>query len=137
MPDSKLILVIDGIDDDYNYFRQRLQICSPDFVIIRAATGHVALDLCERQSFDCIILDIDLPDMSGFEVLTTLVPRVWEPDNAVVVITGVANRYVCEAALKNGAQAALYKPMTSGEMLYGAILNAMSVVRKAQKRSLA
>jgi CheY-like chemotaxis protein len=134
MPDSPLILLVDDSEDDCNYFSQRLQICSPDLVMTRAATGHVALDLCQRQCFDCVVLEIALPDMSGFEVLTKLVPRVWDPDTAVVVITSIANRYLREAALKNGAQAAFYKPMTSGDMLHGAILKAMSVVQKDRKR---
>ena len=137
MQDAPQILLIDGIEDDSSYFRQRLHICCPNLVITPALTGQVALDLCTRQAFDCIVSEIDLPDMSGFELLTKLIPRAWDPDQAVIVITGVANRYVCEAAIRNGAQAAFYKPMTSGDMLYAAILKAMATVQKDRKRPIA
>jgi CheY-like chemotaxis protein len=137
MSNPPSILLIDNIDEDRNYFAQRLQGCSAELVIMHAATGRDSLELCQQQSFDCVILETDLPDISGFEVLTKLVPRVWDPDNAVVVLTRLANRFLWQAALKNGAQAALYKPMTSGDILYNAVLKAMATVPKDPKRPLA
>ena len=80
------------------------------------------------------MLELDLPDMSGFEVLVNLVPRVHQPAIAVIVLTRLANQYLLAAALKNGAQAAFYKPATSGDMLDKAILKAISTVKKDRKR---
>ena len=75
--------------------------------------------------------------MSGFEVLLRLVPRVWHPDHAVIVLTRTANTYLLQAARTNGARSAFYKPMTSGDMLYKAVLKAMSAVPGDGKRDIA
>nr|WP_281352138.1 response regulator [Paracoccus aestuariivivens] len=40
--------------------------------VTSAMTGEIALDLTERHEFDCLILDIGLPDVSGFEMLDLL-----------------------------------------------------------------
>lgn len=133
MSPSPLILLIDDNQEDRDYFARRLLISSPDFKILHAATGQSGLALCQRHRFDCVVLELDLPDMSGFEVLINLVPRVHQPETAVIVLTRLANQYLLGAALKNGAQSALYKPMTTGDMLDKAILKAMSIVPKDGK----
>ena len=130
MSDAISILLIDGNHKDREYYAQRLQASSPDYDVVQAATGQSGLDLCARQPIDCVILEIDLPDMSGFEVLVRLVPRVWHPEIAVIVLTGIPNQFLLELALKNGAQAAFMKTMTCGDMLDETILKAISTVQK-------
>lgn len=84
--------------------------------------GRTGLDLCARQPIDCVVLEIDLPDMSGFEVLARLIPRVYHPEIAVIVITWLTNEFLLDLAIRNGAQAAFLKPMTSGDILDKTIL---------------
>jgi len=43
-----------------------------DVQIAEAGTGQAALAWLQKQPFDCIILDLNLPDMSGFELLSRL-----------------------------------------------------------------
>ena len=128
--DAISILLIDGNHLDREYYAQRLQLTLPDYHVVQASTGRSGLDLCARQTIDCVILEIDLPDMSGFEVLVKLVPRAHRPEIPVIVLTGHSNEFLLEVAVKNGAQAALHKDMTCGDMLYAAILKAISTVRK-------
>jgi DNA-binding NarL/FixJ family response regulator len=130
MSDAKSILLIDENTQDREYYAQRLQISSPDYDVVQAATGQSGLDRCARQPIDCVILEIDLPDMSGFEVLAKLVPRVWHPEIAVIVLTRLPNPFFLELALKNGAQAALHKTMTSGDILDTTIRNAIGTVQR-------
>ena len=134
MSDAITILVIDSNLQDIDYYTQRLRASSPDFDIVHANTGQSGLDLCARQPIDCVVLELDLPDMSGFEVLAKLVPRAYRPEIAVIVLTGLTNRFLLELALKNGALAAFYKPMISADILDKAILRAMSTVRKEKNR---
>ncbi|MCH2107989.1 MAG: response regulator [Polyangiaceae bacterium] len=47
-----------------------------DIRIAEAHTGADALQLLENQSFDCVILDLGLPDMDGFQLLKTLNGRL-------------------------------------------------------------
>ena len=134
MSHSLRILLIDENLKDREYYSQRLQTASPDFVILHATTGQSGLALCQQQSVDCVVLDIQLPDMSGFEVLLKLIPRPSHPDIPVLILTGIANEYLWEAAIKNGALAALYKPMTSGDALDKAILKAIATVPTDRKQ---
>ena len=136
MSNAPVILLIDDNQEDREFYTQRLGIFCPDINIVHAATGQQGLSYCERQLVDCVVLEIALPDVSGLEVLGKLVPRTWHPDIAVIVLTRVANRFLWESALKNGAQAALYKPMTSWDMLEKAIVKAMATIPKQPKRPM-
>lgn len=136
MSNWPLILLIDGNHEDREYYAQRLRISAPDLVVVHAADGKSGLALCKPQSIDCVVLEIDLPDMSGFEVLLKLVPLVQHPEIAVIVLTRLANQYLLEAALNNAAQAALHKTMASGDLLYKTVLKAISAVQMDRKRDL-
>jgi DNA-binding NarL/FixJ family response regulator len=137
MSNAPVILLIDDNQDDREFYSQRLAIIYPECDVVQTATGQEGLSYCNRQTVDCVVLEIALPDISGLEVLVKLVPRTWNPDMPVVVLTRIADRFLWEAALKNGAQAALYKPMTSGDMLDKAILNAMARIPREGNRALA
>ena len=129
MSDATTILLIDGNHKDRDYYAQRLRISSPDYDVVQATTGRSGLDLCARQPIDCVILEIDLPDMSGFEVLAKLVPRTDHPEIAVIVLTRLPNPFLLDLAIKNGAQAAFQKTVGSGDLLVQSILKAISTVQ--------
>jgi DNA-binding NarL/FixJ family response regulator len=76
------------------------------------------------------VLEIDLPDISGFEVLAKLVPRTYRPELAVLVVTRLPNPFLLDLAIKNGAQAALQKTVGSGDLLEDSILKAISAVQR-------
>jgi CheY-like chemotaxis protein len=59
-----------------------------DIDIVTAATGKEALVLLREQPCDCVVLDLRLPDMSGFDVLERIRDDVGMPDLPVVVYTG-------------------------------------------------
>ena len=130
MSDATTVLLIDGNHKDREYYAHRLTSSSPDFDVVQAETGRVGLDLLARQPIDCVVLEIDLPDMSGFEILVKLVPRVFHPEIALVVLTGLPNKFLLELSLKNGAQGALFKSVTSGDLLDVIILKAISRVKR-------
>jgi CheY-like chemotaxis protein/HAMP domain-containing protein len=59
-----------------------------DIDVSIASTGAEALSAIEDQSFDCMVLDLRLPDMSGFEVLERMRERGDSNELPVVVFTG-------------------------------------------------
>ena len=130
MADFPRILLIDGNDEDRNYYAHRLQVSLPDCVVVQAVTGRAGLAVCKHNSIDCVVFELDLPDMSGFEVLLKLVPRVQHPEIPLILLTRLSNPHLLEAAVSNGAQAALHKSMTSGDMLDKAVLKAIATVRQ-------
>ncbi len=125
----KSILFIDGNAQDRWYYAHRLKLTSPDYVIFEAASGQAGLDLCSSQLIDCVILEIDLPDMSGFEVLAKLVPIAEYPKVPIIMLTRLSNPDLLDLARKNGAQAALRKIEISDGILDRTILKAIATVR--------
>jgi DNA-binding NarL/FixJ family response regulator len=89
-----------------------------------------AVNRFKACGIDCVVLELDLPDMSGFEFLIKLLPQASHPEIAVIVLTKLSNHFLLELALKNGAQAAFMKNMTSGDILDKAILKALATVQK-------
>ena len=102
-------------------------------MIFNAASGKTGISVYETVSIDCVVLEIDLADMSGFEILVQLVPTR-PPKVGVVVLTRLTNPFLLELALKNGALAALYKGSTPGDVLDKTILRAFSTFQRDRKR---
>lgn len=67
---SKHVLVID--DDPISRYLVKTVISRADFKIIEAKDGHEGLRMAREMRPDAIILDLVMPDLSGFEVLTRL-----------------------------------------------------------------
>jgi len=134
---SKSILFIDGHGKDRQYYAHRLKVSSPDCEIFEASTGQAGLDLYKSRSIDCVILELGLPDMSGFEVLTKLVPIARRPEVPVIVLTKFDNQALLEVAAKNGALVTLQKSTTSGDDLDRVVLKAIATIQREGKKDVA
>lgn len=133
MSDATTVLLIDN-DPQYRvYYAERLHASRSKYDVVEAATGRSGLDICARQPIDCVVLEIDLPDMSGFEVLAKLVPRAYHPEIAVIILTRLSNPFLLDIAIKNGAQAALQKTLVSGDLLAPSIIRAISRVQELNR----
>src|SRR3954467_11126680 len=119
------VLFIDGNANDRALYVSGLQYGSPDYEIIEAADGQSGLALYRAQRIDCVVLELDLPDLSGFEVLVELVHRVRRPRIAVIVLTRVGDQGLYALARSNGAYVCFYKPRTSSQDLDRAINRAI------------
>lgn len=128
MADRTSILLIEDHDIIRRYYADRLRQVLPDSVIVEAATGQTGLNLFERHTIDCVILDLSLPDMSGFEVLAKLIPVAAQPRVPVVVLTAIDNGPLLQAAESNGAVAALQKDLTSADELVTHVRRAMAAI---------
>ena len=128
MADRKTILLIEDHDIVRRYYAERLRQLLSDSVIIEATTGKTGLDFFQWQTIDCVILDLSLPDMSGFEVLAKLIPVANEPNVPVVVLTAIDNGPLLQAAESKGAFLALQKDLTSADELVTHICRAMSAM---------
>jgi CheY-like chemotaxis protein len=122
------VLLIDGNHADRTYVAEGLKRCSPDYLILEATNGQSGLDLYRSRRIDCVVMELELPDRSGFEVLIELVPLVRKPKIGVIVLTHVARQGSRALAKQNGAYAYFVKKFTSGEDLDRAIQRAVSLV---------
>ena len=127
------VLLIDGSKSHRAYWAEQLQRCSPDYQIFEAPDGQSGLALFQSRRIDCVVLELGLPDRSGFEVLLTLVPNARRPQIAVVVLTLMTQSGVWSLAKENGAYACLVKEFTTGEDLDRAIQRAIAFVGKMPK----
>jgi DNA-binding NarL/FixJ family response regulator len=132
---SKSILFIDGDDINRQYYAQRLQAAFPDFHIHEAASGKTGLEQYETYRIDCVILELALPDMSGFQVLVKLVPMAHAPEVPVIVLTQLSSLSLLKIARFNGAQVVLQKATVSGDDLEKAVQRALATVPRDSKKS--
>lgn len=121
------VLLVDGNNTDRTYYADQLKGCSHDYEIVEATDGRSGLALYRSRSIDCVVLEIDLPDRLGCQVLLELVPRVSRPKVAVIVLTHLAHRGVVEMVRQNGAYACFVKKLTSGEDLDRAIQRSVAL----------
>lgn len=129
------LLFVDSDVDDRVYWVRRLEISSPEYVITTADSGRAALDLCQSLKFDCVVLELALPDIVGFEVLVNLCPRPAKPKVPVVILTRLALASFPPLAKAHGAQSYLMKSRTSGDELDLATRKAIARVGPEEKKS--
>ena len=88
-----------------------------DIDIAVADTGEAALAALREQAFDCMVLDLRLPDMSGFEVLECIRDDAGVGDLPVVVFTGKVLSPEEDIRLHTLARSVVVKGVESPERL--------------------
>jgi HAMP domain-containing protein/CheY-like chemotaxis protein/signal transduction histidine kinase len=88
-----------------------------DIEVAVAATGSEALAAISKQPFDCMVLDLRLPDMSGFDVLERLRDAPSSSDLPVVVFTGKELSSEEDSRLHSLARSVVVKGVESPERL--------------------
>ncbi len=88
-----------------------------DIEIVSATTGKEALDILRQDTCDCVVLDLRLPDMSGFEVLECMRGEQTLADIPVVVFTGRELSANEDAQLHTMARSIVVKGVESPERL--------------------
>jgi CheY-like chemotaxis protein len=114
-PRVRELLVIE--DDEAEQVSVEALIGGDDIRIARAASGREALDLLREKKFDCVILDLKLPDISGFELLTEIQRDARLRDLPIVVFTGRELSAEEEAELRRHAKSIVIKGVQSPERL--------------------
>src|SRR4051794_3893235 len=106
------ILVVEDNDSLRGVTQTQLQRCG--YSSAASATGPEALALLEKQPFDLVLADLNLPGMSGLELLTRI--RSEYPDISVVIITAYGTIETAVAAIKAGAYDYITKPVHPTEL---------------------
>ena len=114
-PRRKRLLVVEDNPAEQLSIRELLGYDDIDVTV--AATGTEALALVNDQQFDCVVLDLRLPDMSGFEILEKLRDTPSLSDLPVVVFTGKELTSEEDARLRTLARSVVVKGAESPERL--------------------
>jgi signal transduction histidine kinase/CheY-like chemotaxis protein len=109
------VLVVE--DDDVQRDAIRKLLASADVETVAAGTAAECLDLLREQTFDCMVLDLSLPDASGFTLLETLSAEGIHSFPPVIVYTGRDLTSEEEARLRVYSRSIIIKGAKSPERL--------------------
>ena len=103
---SKTILIV----DDEEFIRLSLQqiLSEEDYNVILNESGGEALRTVREEEIDLVLLDLNLPDMSGIEILRKI--KQYQPHILTIIMTGFASVESAVEALKLGAYDYIKKP---------------------------
>jgi len=114
-PRRRRLLVVE--DNPAEQFSIRELLGYNDIDVVAVATGSEALTAVAEISFDCVVLDLRLPDMSGFEVLERFRDTPSLGDLPIVVFTGKELSPEEDARLHTLARSVVLKGVESPERL--------------------
>jgi HAMP domain-containing protein/CheY-like chemotaxis protein/GAF domain-containing protein len=114
-PRRKKLLVIE--DEPSEQLSIGALLGSDDIDLSFADTGLAGLSLLAEQAFDCVVLDLRLPDMTGFEVLEKLGEMPQLSELPVVVFTGKELTPEEDSRLHSFARSVVVKGVESPERL--------------------
>ena len=99
---------------------------SESFNVYTTDLGEEGVDLGKLYDYDIILLDLNLPDMSGFEVLRSL--RVSKVKTPILILSGIGSIEDKVKGLGFGADDYMTKPFHKGEL----IARIHAIVRRSQ-----
>jgi len=115
------------IEDDRSVAHSiELMLKTETFNVYTTDLGEEGVDLGRHYDYDIILLDLNLPDMSGFEVLRAL--RVSKVKTPVLILSGIASIEHKVKGLGYGADDYMTKPFHKTEL----IARVRAIVRRSQ-----
>jgi PAS domain S-box-containing protein len=95
------MLHIDDTDYDLEITKIKLEKLNPDLNILSIESPGKALDMLEKNDFDCVLCDYQMPQMDGLAVLEAI--RGSNKSLPFIFLTGQGNEELAVNALKSGA----------------------------------
>ena len=109
------ILIVDDVSKNIQILGNILS--QKQFQIAYAQSGQQALDICNVQSFDIILLDIMMPNMDGYEVCMQLKKNPSTSEIPIIFLTARADMDSIIRGFEVGGQDYITKPFNSAELL--------------------
>tara|TARA_Y100000296_G_scaffold69313_1_gene83067 strand:- start:806 stop:2875 length:2070 start_codon:yes stop_codon:yes gene_type:complete len=106
------ILVVEDEPINAEMVEYMLQSMGHDVTV--SYTGDDAIGRANETAFDCVLLDINLPDINGLEVASII--KESQPDLPIIALTANAHRNDKAASLRAGIRYHLVKPVTYQEL---------------------
>ncbi|MBI3269399.1 MAG: response regulator [Planctomycetes bacterium] len=113
----KQILIVDDEPDTLGLLVEVLAM--EGFEVLQAEDGAEALELCERQRPDLVLLDLMMPGLDGLEVALRIPSRIDGPAVPILVLTAqpALRKTVDQALERFGVTRVLEKPFRISEMV--------------------
>ena len=100
------VLVVDDEEEFVTTLAERMETRGMN--VSTTVSPKDALDIVAKESFDAVVLDLQMPEMDGLEVLKILKKR--HPDIQIILLTGHATVQKGIEAMKLGAMDLIEKP---------------------------
>lgn len=112
---SGRVLVVD--DNAQNRLLAEGSLVDEGYGVVLAASGSEAIDAFARESFDCVLLDVRMPGMDGFEVCRVLRRMPRGEGTSILFLTALRDIDTFEAAHLAGGDDFLTKPLSPAELV--------------------
>lgn len=100
---QKRILVVDDEPDAKDLFAELLRT-KPEYIVDTAMDGHECLDMCSKNRYDLVLLDIVMPNLDGVDTLSQIKLDPAKYGNPIVImLTNIGGDIAIQEALKLGA----------------------------------
>ena len=113
--DMRRVLVVE--DDERQRESVRELLSRDDVEVVCAGTASLALDHLRGSTFDCMVMDLNLPDLTGFELLKKMSEQDGVSFPPVIVYTGRALSRDEEQRLRRFSKSIIIKDARSPERL--------------------
>ncbi|MBT9582054.1 response regulator [bacterium] len=108
----RTVLIVDDEPSIRRFLRHLLE--QEGYDVLEAGSGQEALTRCQREQPDLVLLDLRLPDMTGFEILSELKRNEETTEIPVVILSIVQDR---EEGFRLGASDYLTKPVDRDRLM--------------------
>ena len=108
------VLIVE--DNPQNMKLLEMLLRAKDYILLKAYDGEEALDMAIREQPDLIVMDMQLPKMSGLEVTKQLRQTPVFSHTPIIALTAYAMRGDKEQFMEAGCNAYLSKPISTREL---------------------
>jgi len=109
--ESKILIC----DDEFGIRESLRMILHDKYPLVFAEDGQQAVDLLEKEKIDLVLMDINMPRLSGIEALQRI--KEIDPAIQVLILTGYGSLDTAIQAIKYGAFDYITKPFDMNDLL--------------------
>lgn len=109
------ILVVDDSPTDVAMLRKALS--GAGHMVLEAGTGEAAISIARDQQPDCILMDVVMPGVNGFQATRTLSKAPETAHIPIIVVSSKSQDTDRLWALRQGAKEYIVKPLKESELI--------------------
>ncbi|MDR3418755.1 MAG: response regulator [Nevskia sp.] len=109
------VMVVDDSPTDKAHLKQMLERAG--YEVLEAASGQAAIELARTQRPDCVVMDVVMPGVNGFQATRTLSKDPATATIPIVVVSSKSQETDRLWALRQGAREYVVKPVKEAELL--------------------
>lgn len=125
--DNLNIIIADDIEESRKVTKEILEYFNPTVKITEAENGLLVLDLFKSKIPDVLLIDLDMPELNGFETVAEIRKKYPEISTYIIAYTAGLLSISKEEILSNGFDELLLKPFKPNDLLQKLYTNLNSV----------